>query len=177
VRPRLKATRQQILAVIPDYRDGLDPWLDDEYDGDFEMENRGTGLTPQRLPAEWMKSKLDMTSQPDQGPSKDMAPTSRALIGGTSFMDAAIRSRPGSLYGESRSQAPVPTEIIDVLNDAPGAFITQTIVGGSFDAEADDGGGPGNVSVPINDVDFARGSATRTTGKPVIGKTLAKGTI
>lgn len=142
------------------------------------MENRGTGLKVQKMPAEWMKSKLDMSNTTVQGASKDMKPTSRALDPGASFTESTIRSRPGSLYGESRSQAPIPSEVITVLDEAPGGYITQTIAGGgSFDTERNTGGGGGNVSAPIADADFGRGSATRTTGRTVIGQTSGKGTI
>lgn len=144
------------------------------------MENRGTGLTPNRLPAEWEKSALEMTRQPDQGPSVTMGPTSRSLIAGGSFSDAVIRNRPGSAYGESRSaaQAPIPSEVIDAIADAPGGYINQTVAGiGSFASEAQDGGGPGNISGGSYQGVDAQGSATRTTGRPIMGKTLGKGTI
>lgn len=143
------------------------------------MENRGTGLTPNRLPSEWEKSKVNLTSEPDQGPSKTM-PATRDISGGTSFTDVAMRGRPSSLYSEQRSvaQAPIPTDVIDVLSDAPGGFVSQTVAGvGSFATEEQDGGGGGNTGEPANNVDFARGSATRTTGKPIIGKTNGKGMI
>ncbi len=141
------------------------------------MENRGTGLTPNRVPAEWMKSKLDMTNQGAQGPSKTMPPTSRA---GGGFMDAVMRNRPSVVYAEARSVplAPIPPDVTDVLQDAPGGYCSQTLAGvGSFATEEQHGGGGGNISEPANNVDLARGSATRTTGRPVIGQTLGKGTI
>jgi len=111
------------------------------------MENRGTGLTPQRPPAEWVKQKLDMTSQPKQGPSQTMGPTSRSAGG---FMDAVLRNRPSAIYAEGRSvpQAPIPSEVIDVLSDASaGGYISQTLAGvGSFATEEQHGGGGGNTS-------------------------------
>ena len=143
------------------------------------MENRGTGLTPNRLPAEWMKSKLDMTSPPKQGPSQDIKPTSRDAAPG-SYTETMTRARPGSIYGESRTaQTPIPNEVIDVLNDAPGGYITQTIAGGSFATERNQGGGPGNTSKSegLGQDNSATGFASKTTGKPVKGSTLAKGTI
>ncbi len=143
------------------------------------MENRGTGLTPQRLPAEWMKSKLEMTREPDQGPSKTMEPTSRSVDTG-GFMGAVLRNRPSSLYGEQRSVplAPIPSEVTDVLLDAPGGYTAQIMAGvGSYDTQKQDGGGGGNTSETSIDADLARGSATRTTGRPVIGQTVGKGMI
>ncbi len=141
-------------------------------------ENRGTGLTPNRVPAEWIKSKLNMNDQGPQGPSQTMPSTRSVDTGG--FMGSVLRNRPSSLYGEQRSVplAPIPSEVIDVLQDAPGGFCAQTIAGvGSFADEAQDGGGGGNTSETSNSVDLVYGSASRTTGRPVIGQTLGKGMI
>ncbi len=114
-------------------------------------ENRGTGLTPNRVPAEWMKQKVDMTSPPKQGPSQTMAATSRSVDAG-GFMGAVLRNRPGSLYGEDRSVplAPIPSTVTDVLLDAPGGYVAQTLAGvGSFDTQEQHGGGGGNTSESI----------------------------
>ena len=145
------------------------------------METRGTGLTPRRPPSQWERKPVNMTAEPDQGPGKTMAPTSRdASPGGISFTDAMLRNRPSSLYGEQRSVplAPIPSEVVDVLQDAPGGYCAQIIAGvGSFATEEQSGGGPGNTSESSNNVDLVYGSASRTTGHTVIGKTLGKGTI
>jgi len=116
------------------------------------MENRGTGLTPGRLPSEWQKAKVDMTSAPKQGPSQTMAPTSRDHSpGATSFMDVVMRGRPSSVFAEQRSgpQAPIPSQVIDVLADAPGGFVAQHVAGGDFSKEEQHGGGGGNTSESI----------------------------
>ncbi len=115
------------------------------------MENRGTGLTPRRPPPEWERKPLEMTREPDQGPSKDMAPTSRSMDAG-GFMGSVMRNRPSSLYAEQRSVplAPMPSEVVDVLQDAPGGYCAQIIAGvGSYTTEKQDGGGGGNTSESI----------------------------
>ena len=90
-----------------------------------------------------------------------------------------LRNRPGSLYGEQRSVplAPIPTEVTDVLSDSPGGFISQIVAGvGSYDTEEQHGGGEGNTGGVYSSNDV-KGSASRTTGRAVIGQTLGKGTI
>lgn len=115
------------------------------------MENRGTGLTPNRVPSEWQKSKVDMTSAPKQGPTSTMAPTSRSA-GATGFMDVVMRARPSAAFGsqnEQRAQAPIPSQVIDVLAESPGGFIAQHVAGGDFSKEEQHGGGGGNTSESI----------------------------
>ncbi len=105
----------------------------------------------QSLPAAWQKQKLDMTSPPKQGPSQTMAPTSRSLDVGGGFMDAVMRNRPSSQV-EQRSvpQAPIPTEVTDVLSDAPGGYVSQILAGvGSLATEEQGSGGGGNTSSSI----------------------------
>ena len=106
----------------------------------------------QSLPADWQKSKLDMTSPPKQGPSQTMNPTSRSSVDAGGFMGAVLRNRPSSVYAEARSvpQAPIPTEVVDVLSDAPGGYISQTVAGvGSFATQEQHGGGGGNTGESI----------------------------
>lgn len=67
------------------------------------MESRGTGLRPQR-PTGWeRRPAAPLTQQSTQGPSQ-------------------LRSAGGA-------QAPIPSQVTNVLGESPGGFITQIIAG------------------------------------------------
>ncbi len=143
------------------------------------MENRGTGLSPNRVPKEWEKGTLNMTGQPAQGPMVTSRPTSRDLAPGNSveiagdFTRDMIAQRPGQVA--SRALAPFPADVEDVLEQS-GAEIYHTFCGGGFTST--DPGDDGNTATGgQGGVNLASGSATRTTGKPIMGQTLGKGTI
>ncbi len=138
------------------------------------MENR-----TQKLPSEWEKRPLNMTGEPAQGPMKTSMPTSRDLAPGSSgnYTTDLISSRPGAIA--QRALAPIPSEVVNVLQEAPGGFVAQHFAGaGSFDAERAQPGDDGNVAVGAKGgTEEAKGSATKVTGRPVSGQTSGKGTI
>ncbi len=105
----------------------------------------------QSLPPAWQKGKVPMTEEPKQGPSKTIPSTRSLDLGGGGFMDAVMRNRPSSQV-EQRSvpQAPIPTEVTDVLSDAPGGYVSQILAGvGSLASEEQGSGGGGNTSSSI----------------------------
>jgi hypothetical protein len=161
------------------------------------MENRsvsgrpgGGSGPPQRVPSEWEKQSTiaAMNREPDQGPAKTTRPTMRSMAPGLNpvigapsqnFSRSVIDARPGAVH--QRAQAPIPGEVVTVLEEAPGGFTEQHLAGvGSFSAERAE---PGNDDNVAGDGDFkggltmAAGSATRTTGHAVKGQTGGKGTI
>ncbi len=74
---------------------------------------------------------VNLTQESPQGPAQ-----ARGLDTG-GFIDAVLRSRPGVAYGESRAAlAPLPSEVINVIADAPGSFVAQQFAGASCAGEA-----------------------------------------
>jgi hypothetical protein len=145
-------------------------------------ESRGSGLRPQRLPSEWEKRPLNLTQESPQGAAKTSRPTSRDLgVHSTdtasaapgNFTDMVMRGRPG-LAGEARAQAPIPGEVITVMEQAPGSFVTQTVAGGSFDAERSLPGDDGNVSMNAG---FPGPGGPMVTKDGIKGGHLKKGAI
>jgi len=113
----------------------------------------GTGLKPGRLPSEWEKRPLQMTKEPDQGPEVTSKPTMRSL-------------------------APMNQPVIDQLQQAdPGGFISGILASRPGAAVARTRpGDDGNISVGGQaGEEQAKGSATKVTGKPVMGQTNPKG--
>lgn len=117
------------------------------------MQSRGTGVTPGRLPSEWEKGTLAMTKESPQGPAKTGQATSRSL-------------------------APIPGTVVGALQQGdPGGFMAGVLAGrpGQAVRKTPDGDAP--VSGAFTGSDEPEGLATKVTGKPVMGSTLAKGTI
>ncbi len=151
------------------------------------MENRGTGLTPNRLPSEWEKRPLEMTREPDQGPGKESHPTMRDLQSAqldtspASFTDQLIASRAGvqAQTAEARAVGVFPGDVVTVLAHGQGGMIAQHLAGvGSFDSERSKPGDDGNVAIGgAGGLELPKGSATKTTGKPIMGKTQPRGTV
>lgn len=116
------------------------------------MENRGTGLSPNRVPGEWMKRPLEIGKEPAQGAAKTSRPTSRSLetfavsteARSTDFMQQILSERPGVIA--QRALAPIPGEVQTMFAAAPGGFVEQLLVGGSFEAQKFKTGGGGNTS-------------------------------
>ncbi len=138
------------------------------------MENR-----TQSLPKEWEKRPLNMTGEPAQGPGKTSMPTSRDHVPGSSgnYTTDVIANRPGAIA--QRALAPIPSEVINVLQQAPGGFVAQHFAGaGDFSAERAEPGDDGNLAVGAKGgTEEAKGSATKLTGRPITGQTAGKGMI
>ena len=142
------------------------------------MEERGTGLRPNRLPSEWEKRPLAMTQEAPQGPAVGPAVTARRdlrstaeVVGPGGFMGEIMRSRP-SAQVEARAQEAIPSEVIDCLESAPNNFIVATIAGGSFDAERVQ---PEQYATPVEGNPGPTGGMITKSG--VKGSTLSKGAI
>ena len=128
------------------------------------MVGEGAMRPAQRPPGEWVKETLPITAESPQGPSKTSMPTSRDFV-------------PGS---ESRSGlAPIPGDIQTVFDDSPGSFLNQIMAGRPGMAlERSVPGNDGNVATGNQGgEEFAKGSASKTTGHPIQGKTAGKGTF
>ena len=141
------------------------------------MEERGTGLRPQRLPGEWEKRPLEMTKEPDQGALKTSRPTARrdlnpnqAASGG--FMGQVMAARPSA---QSRAMhEPIGTEIADVLTQAPDGGIGAQLF--------DQGGLEREIAQPMESQIVVSGGfpgpdGIMVTKGGVKGGHLAKGTI
>lgn len=125
------------------------------------MTGMGGMRPPQRVPNEWEKRPLEMTKESPQGPEVTSRPTMRSLA-------------PGA---ESRSGlAPLPGEVVTVLEEG-GGFTAQMLAGRpGMQRERSVPGESGNLSVGSGTgEEQAKGSATRVTGKAVIGGTAPKG--
>jgi hypothetical protein len=142
------------------------------------LENRGTGSGPkQRPPGEWQTQKVPLGKEPDQGAAKTSRPTCRDATPGATenFTTHTIANRPGVVA--QRALAPIPCEVQDAFAQAPGGFIEEHLVGGGFAAEHFEPGDDGNVASDSYTAEFARGSASKVTGRPITGKTGGKGMI
>ena len=146
------------------------------------METRGTGLTPGRLPSEWEKRPLEMTKEAPQGPEVTSRPTSRdftpATLNAGGFMGAVMRTRP-SAQVESRAgvMEPISADAQQMLQEV-GGLAEFSVTGDGLNDLAARPGDDGNIGgVPRGGSEKAAGSATRVTGRTVIGQTLSKGAI
>jgi hypothetical protein len=111
-----------------------------------------------------------------QGAAKTSRPTSRDHAPTGNFTDDAIANRPGAVA--QRALAPIPGEVITILAQAPGGFTEQHLAGvGTFAAEQFEPGNDGNVASDSYVAEFARGSASKVTGRPIKGQTGGKGMI
>lgn len=118
----------------------------------------GTGLRPNRMPSEWEKRPLQMTGAQAAGPQGPSQLRSTGTPQGAAF----------------------PSDVINVLEES-GSFISQILAGRpGMEKERSKPGDNSNQSGPLGGFPapvLATGSATRTTGREVIGQTSGKGTI
>jgi hypothetical protein len=126
---------------------------------------KGTGIggmvSPLRMPKEWEKRPLEMTKESPQGPEKTSKPTMRDLPRGA----------------ENRALAEVPGDVVTQLQVGDqGGFLAGIIADRPSAAVRQASGDDGNIAIGAQGEEkMAAGSASRTTGKPVIGSTLPRG--
>jgi hypothetical protein len=156
----------------------------------MQRENRegrpagGSGL-PQRPPSEWERRPLlpDMKKEPDQGAMKESRPTARSLnpapgqigSGSRDYSRSQILGRAG-VVAQQRAQGVVSGPVETSLKMGVDQGMAEQI--GVCSQVPTPDGGPGNTE--SNDQGTRRkaeGSATKVTGRPIEGKTMAKGTI
>ena len=119
----------------------------------------GTGLRPNRMPSEWEKRPLPMDGAQAEGPQG-----------------------PSALRSINSPQAPFPSDVVNVMAEG-GGFVSQILAGRpGMQAERATPGDNTNQSGPLGgfpgpNMTGTSGSATRTTGSPVMGQTSGKGTI
>lgn len=135
-------------------------------------------------PPEWKNQSVltEMGREPDQGAMKTSRPMMRELnpVAGAQSRDysrSMLANRPGVVA--QRSLAPLPGEVVTVLEQGVGGAVAQHLAGtGGFTPTA-----PGNNDNVAGNGDFtgacdyAKGSASRTTGRVVKGQTAGKGMI
>ena len=124
-----------------------------------------------------------MTREPAQGAMQESRPTYRSLnpapseigSGSRDFSSSQIDARPGVLA--MRAQAPASGPVAALFDNCFGPQgLPEQIV--TSDVTETPSGGPGNIE--SNDQGTRRkaeGSASKVTGRPIRGQTLAKGTI
>ncbi len=118
----------------------------------------GTGLRPNRPPGEWEKRPLPMTGAQADGPQG-----------------------PSVLRSLGTPQGCFPSQVVDVLADSPGGFLTQILAGRpGMELERNKPGDDTNTSGPVSGFPgsfMPKGSASKVTGTPTMGSTSGKGTI
>ena len=138
----------------------------------------------QRPPGEWQNQALlpHMNREPDQGAMVESKPTYRSLnpapgqtgSGSLDFTADQMSGRAGVVA--QRAQGVVSGPVETYLKCGVDQGMADQI--GMAQQEPTPNGGPGNIE--SNDQGTRRkaeGSATKVTGRPVQGKTMAKGTI